>query len=143
MRIVNADYAGFWLRLCAFFVDSAILCVALMFCQFMFSIPMRVGVPVFPTPILMGFNFLSMIIVWIYYAAFESSKWQATCGKRLLKIKVTDMSGKRISFGRATGRHFAKILSSIIFFIGYIMILFTKKQQGLHDIIAETLVVRD
>ena len=57
-----------------------------------------------------------------------------------MDIIVTDLHGNRVSFGRATGRYFAKIISSIILFIGYLMIAFTEKKQGLHDIIAETLV---
>ncbi len=77
---------------------------------------------------------------WIYYAALESSVKQATLGKTALSIKVTDMEGNRIGFGRATGRHFAKIISGIILLIGYLMIAFTEKKQGLHDMMAGCLV---
>ena len=70
----------------------------------------------------------------------ESSSTQATLGKMAMSIVVTDISGNRVSFGRATGRHFAKIISAIILYIGYLMIAFTEKKQGLHDIIADTLV---
>jgi uncharacterized RDD family membrane protein YckC len=56
-------------------------------------------------------------------------------------IKVTDLNGNRISFGRATGRYFAKILSGMILMIGYIMAGFTEKKQALHDMIASCLVV--
>jgi uncharacterized RDD family membrane protein YckC len=55
-------------------------------------------------------------------------------------MKVTDLHGNRISFARATGRHFAKILSTMILFIGFIMVGFTERKQGLHDILAGTLV---
>jgi hypothetical protein len=55
---------------------------------------------------------------------------------------VTDLDGNRIGFGRATGRYFAKILSALILLIGFIMAAFTQKKQGLHDIIAGTLVVK-
>ena len=78
---------------------------------------------------------------WIFYAAFESSELQATPGKRALGIQVTDLAGKRISFGRASGRFFSKYLSCLILFIGFVMIGLTKKKQGLHDIIAGCLVV--
>jgi uncharacterized RDD family membrane protein YckC len=60
----------------------------------------------------------------------------------VLGISVTDLSGNRISFGRATGRYFSKIISGIIFCIGYIMAAFTAKKQALHDIMASTLVVK-
>jgi uncharacterized RDD family membrane protein YckC len=72
----------------------------------------------------------------------ESSAWQATLGKRVLGVVVTDLAGDRISFGRATGRYFASQISCAIFLIGYLMQPFTKKRQTLHDKIAGTLVVR-
>lgn len=71
----------------------------------------------------------------------ESSPYQATAGKLALRIKVTDRAGKRIGFGRATGRHFAEILSSLTLGIGFVMAGFTKRRQALHDMIASTLVV--
>jgi uncharacterized RDD family membrane protein YckC len=57
-------------------------------------------------------------------------------------LKVTDLYGNRISFERATGRHFAKILSAMILCIGYLMVAFTERKQGLHDLLAGTLVRR-
>jgi uncharacterized RDD family membrane protein YckC len=72
----------------------------------------------------------------------ESSYLQATLGKMAIGIVVTDLEGKRISFARATGRHFAKIISGFILFIGYIMAGFTQKKQALHDLIADCLVVK-
>ena len=72
----------------------------------------------------------------------ESSSRQATVGKMATGIVVTDMTGKKISFAKATGRHFAKIISGVILLIGFIMIAFTQKKQGLHDIIADCLVVK-
>lgn len=81
------------------------------------------------------------IVNWLYFALMESGPGMATLGKRALNIKVTDMEGNRISFGRATGRYFAKILSMIILFIGYLMVLWDSKRQALHDKLANTLVV--
>jgi uncharacterized RDD family membrane protein YckC len=86
-------------------------------------------------------NFLSLIATWFYFAILESSVWQATLGKKIFGIRVTDLSGNRIGFGTATGRHFGKILSSLICVIGFIMAAFTEKKQALHDILASTLVV--
>jgi uncharacterized RDD family membrane protein YckC len=77
----------------------------------------------------------------VYFALMESSSRQATLGKMALGIVVTDMDGKRISFGRAVGRNLGKIISSIILLIGYFMIAFTQKKQGLHDIVTKCLVV--
>jgi len=59
----------------------------------------------------------------------------------VLGIRVTDLNGNRISFGRATGRYFAKIVSSLTFMIGYIIAGFTDRKQALHDMIAGCLVV--
>jgi hypothetical protein len=71
----------------------------------------------------------------------ESSTKQGTLGKMALGIKVTDLNGNRIDFSKASGRYFGKIISSIILCIGYIMVAFTQKKQGLHDIMAGCLVV--
>jgi uncharacterized RDD family membrane protein YckC len=82
------------------------------------------------------------VAVGLYYSVMESSPWQATLGKRALGLQVTDLQGRRISFGRATGRYFAKIVSGLTLSIGYLMAGFTRRKQALHDIIAECLVVR-
>lgn len=87
-------------------------------------------------------NGLALLLFWVYSALFESSKSQATLGKLATGLKVTNLARERIGFWRATGRHFGKILSSLLFFIGYLMIFFTKKKQGLHDKMAGCLVVR-
>jgi uncharacterized RDD family membrane protein YckC len=76
---------------------------------------------------------------WLYYALLESSARQATLGKRAVGIVVSDLNGRRVSFGRATGRFFGKTVSSILM-AGYIMAAFTEKKQGLHDMMAGTVV---
>lgn len=85
---------------------------------------------------------VSAVVTWLYYALMESSARQATLGKMALGIIVTDIEGRRIGFGKATGRHFAKILSALILGIGFLMVAFTQRKQGLHDILAGTLVIR-
>jgi uncharacterized RDD family membrane protein YckC len=72
----------------------------------------------------------------------ESSKFQGTVGKLALGLKVTDESGAKLDFIKALTRNLCKIVSSVILLIGYIMAGFTAKKQGLHDIIAKTLVLR-
>jgi uncharacterized RDD family membrane protein YckC len=84
---------------------------------------------------------LGVAVAWLYFALQESSRRQATLGKLLLGIRVTDLAGARIGFGRATGRHFAKYLSGVILMIGFVMAGLTRRKQALHDIIAGTLVV--
>lgn len=123
----EVHFAGFWRRFGAGIIDVVILSVVSGILSFIFGEAMQ---------------FLGVIIGWLYFAFFESSNKQATLGKMVLHLQVTDEDGKKLSFWRATGRHFAKILSSIILFIGHLMIGWTKKKQGLHDIIAKTLVIK-
>jgi len=83
------------------------------------------------------------LIKFVYHVAMECSARQATFGKRILGIKVCDMQGERISVGRAIGRNLAKIFSVLTLFIGYLFSFFNKQQQCLHDMVAETLVIKD
>ncbi|THB65984.1 MAG: hypothetical protein D6E12_11495 [Desulfovibrio sp.] len=84
----------------------------------------------------------AFVAQWLYFAILESSRSQGTVGKIALRIKVTDMAGRRISFTKATERYFGKMFSGLLFFYGFVMILFTEKRQGLHDILVKTLVVK-
>lgn len=143
-------YAGFWLRLVAYIIDAIIL--GFIFGAFVVLPLMHGSIYVngnsFPEimrqmgPQLGRARFISVLGAWLYYALFESSAWQATLGKKALGLEVTDLHGKRISFGRATGRYFGKIISAMILMIGFIMIGFTEKKQGLHDIMARCLVLK-
>src|SRR5215467_11311951 len=121
------EYATFGQRLVAILIDVAILTLA----------TGSVAVATFGMGVTLGF-----FAPWLYEAFMTSSEWQATVGKRVMSIIVTDMQGKRISFARATGRHFAKYISAILFGIGFIVAAFTAKRQALHDMIAETLVIK-
>jgi len=87
-------------------------------------------------------NGLSLVAGWLYFSLCESSSWQGTVGKKVLGLRVTDMNGHRIGFGKATGRYFGKILSGLILGVGFIMIAFSEQKQGLHDMLAGTLVVK-
>lgn len=79
---------------------------------------------------------------WLYFAFLESSENQATLGKQTIGIIVTDNKGNKITFLRATGRHFARILSSLPLLIGYLLPIWTKKKQTLHDMLTDTVVVK-
>jgi uncharacterized RDD family membrane protein YckC len=90
-----------------------------------------------------GFFGIIFLVSWLYYALSESSSWQATPGKKMLNLKVTDMTGEPISFARASGRFFARIITHMIpLAIGYILAGFTEKKQAIHDMIASCLVLR-
>jgi len=81
-----------------------------------------------------------IIVDMLYDIIMSSSATQGTLGKMAVGIKVGDVKGERISFGNALGRSLAKILSSVILLIGYIMVGFDSKKQGLHDKLANTYV---
>ena len=130
-------YAGFWVRLVAVVVDSLLVTVPA------YAVAAVGWASAYNDAIGAGIVFIFYcLLVWLYFTLFESGGWQATPGKRLLGLRVTDLSGDRISFGRASGRYFSKILSFLVFFIGFIMAGLTDKKQGLHDKFAGTLVLR-
>lgn len=79
---------------------------------------------------------------WLYYAFFECSRWRGTLGKKVFGLIVTDDNGERISFARASGRYFGKLLSALICYIGYLMAIFTTEKQALHDILSGCLVLK-
>ena len=120
-------YGGFWERFVAIIIDTVILTVA----------TGVVAAGTFGAGVALGF-----VAPWLYEAFMMSSEWQATVGKRVMSLTVTDLEGKRITFARATGRHFAKYISVFLLGIGFIIAAFTARKQALHDMIAETLVIR-
>ncbi|HZP17031.1 MAG TPA: RDD family protein [Terriglobales bacterium] len=142
-------YGGFWVRFVAFVIDALVVGIVVWPISAMIALSIGLAGGAVDMPMIgvhlvrgiAGFT-LSACANWIYEAALESSSKQATLGKMALGLKVTDLEGNRISFARATGRHFAKILSGMILLIGYIMAGFTERKQALHDMIAATLVVR-
>jgi type IV pilus assembly protein PilA len=83
-----------------------------------------------------------LAMAWLYKAGMECSPKQGTLGKLALGVKVVSLDGERISFGRASGRFFAFLLSGVTFYIGFLIAAFSKRRQALHDMIAGTLVVR-
>jgi uncharacterized RDD family membrane protein YckC len=148
-------YAGFWLRFLAYVIDSIVISLVVMAIAIPLILVLGLGAGLSgaggdPNPaaimalisLYFGFIIAAVVGQWMYFAYSESSTWQATLGKRLLGLRVTDLNGGRIGFGRATGRFFGKILSGMILNVGFIMAGFTEKKQALHDMLASTLVVR-
>jgi uncharacterized RDD family membrane protein YckC len=128
----DVEYAGFWSRFCAAMIDGIIFRLIGSIFTHALSIGNEKG--------LSGWDVIETLCYWFYYAGLESSEHQGTLGKQVMGIVVTDMEGNRISFGRATGRHFGRFLSAITFLVGYIMMSFNDKRQTLHDCLAGTLV---
>jgi uncharacterized RDD family membrane protein YckC len=143
------NYAGFWLRLAAYLIDflliTLVTCPVGMAMGVFAAVAQRggdEGAQVASLAMQLIVNVVSIVAGWLYFALFESSSWQGTVGKKVVGIRVADEYGNRLGFGRATGRYFAKIISGMICFIGFIMAAFTEKQQALHDMIAGTLVLQ-
>ena len=126
------EYAGFWIRVGAAFIDGIILLVVQQLVILVFG-----GSFSNPSGAAQGIN---MLVGILYTTLMESSEKQATLGKMAVGIKVGDEFGNRISFGNALGRYFAKLVSVITLFIGFMMVGRDAKKQGLHDKIAGTYV---
>lgn len=94
----------------------------------------------FPMPAVSFVLVVIILIPWFYYALLESSRNQATLGKMAFRVQVSDLHDGRLTFARATLRHFSKFISAALLFAGFICIGYTRHQQGLHDVIAATLV---
>jgi len=156
------EYAGFWLRFVAYIIDYIIIQVVQSFVIVPILATMGFGFAAANQGIdwnnlsdaemvglisalsagLGSVILLSLTILVLYYSLMESSKYQATIGKMALGLKVTDMNGNRLDFGRAFLRQISKIISGMILMIGYIMAGLSAKKQALHDMIAGALVVR-
>jgi uncharacterized RDD family membrane protein YckC len=129
-------YAGFWRRFAASFLDGLLLSVVTA------PFTLQVGSSIADASRRSASSTISLVVGWLYFALMESSAKQATVGKMALGIIVTDLDGRRIGFGRATGRYFAKILSALTIGIGFLMAGFTERKQALHDMVASCLVIR-
>jgi len=145
-----AVYAGFWLRAIAYFLDSFLLGIPMEFVLSPLLKSNHVGTSVQDlwrfyssgSRQAIAFSLLVQLFNWLWFAAFESSGWQATPGKRILGLRVTDLNGSRVSFARASGRFFGKYISVCTFLVGFLMAGYTQRKQALHDKIAKCLVVR-
>jgi uncharacterized RDD family membrane protein YckC len=153
------DYAGFWKRLLAYILDAIVLYIPnLLIMQALGggaaeATLQQAILAAGGNPELMVAAYgqyyetmrlaivLTSLLAWLYFAWCESSAWQATPGKLAMGLRVTDLNGRRISFPRALGRYAAKLLSAMTLLIGFLMIAWTGRKQGLHDLLAGTLVL--
>jgi uncharacterized RDD family membrane protein YckC len=130
------NYAGFWIRCVAYLIDWTLLTA--------YCLAIRLLLPWNSMPV--ASSIVAVVLdcgtIWAYFAGLESSHWQATLGKHLLGLKVTDEDGGPISFWRASARFYGKLLSALPFQAGFIIVGLTKRKQGFHDMLTGTLVVR-
>ena len=135
----HVAYGGFWIRVVAYIIDGILLTIVCGVVDRLLGINILASDWDHYDPMA---NVISLVIGWLYFALLESSERGATVGKMVMGLRVVTSDGRRLSFMNATGRYFAKILSAIILCIGFIMVAFTDKKRGLHDIIAGTLVIK-
>ncbi len=162
-------YAGFWWRVLAYLIDSVILVAASMLVRGLFAgnlIAVNKAGPtsnsLFKISDLGGAmpadsvqlthmwqlqtlgwpGLIGLLLPIAYFTLLESSPLQASLGKYLCRLRVTRLDGSRISLPRALGRYLGKFVSALILGVGFLMIAWTLRKQGLHDIMAGTLVVR-
>lgn len=143
-------YAGFWRRFVGWLIDILIIII--------FSHWVTVAISSFidtPIPDTMSFkailssllpiaiiiSVVNFFLTALYYSLLEASPLQATVGKHIAGLKITDMEGLRISYGKAFLRRVYSLLSILPLFIGYIVAGFTSRKQTFHDILAKTVVV--
>ena len=125
----NQDYGGFWIRLLALLVDTAILTIgsAALLVAAMFALGDAGGL----------IGGAAIFLAWLlYFPLLHASARQATVGKAMLGLKVTDYAGNRISILRSFGRYLATFVSSAVFMLGYLVAAFTRRKQALHDLLA-------
>ncbi len=143
----NTHYASFLQRTAAVLVDSIVLLVPQSLVYFLlitafinrfgYTDPEMIAI----AQVLWG-NVTGLVIAWIYFASTESSAKKATIGKMILRLTVVDSSGNALTFGRASARYWLKLISAIPFGAGFLLALFTKRKQALHDILAKAYVIQ-
>jgi uncharacterized RDD family membrane protein YckC len=151
------QFGGFWIRFVASLIDSIVISIPIIVVIMVFAGGIFAGVGDMAsqedqTGAAIAFFFsllfilpIYIIIHWLYEALMTSSESGATLGKRAVGLKVLKGDGTRLGFGRATGRHFAKVFISgalVPLYIGYIMAAFTDRKRSLHDMIADTVVIK-
>ncbi|HUL16388.1 MAG TPA: RDD family protein [Terriglobales bacterium] len=139
-------YAGFWRRVAANLIDIVVLWFPFFLMLFIASLAAKLESvwhpKVSPAIFFLNYALVLVIVPLLYFGLMESSTLQATIGKMMLGLRVTDIEGKRVSLGRAAGRTFAKYLSTLTLGFGFVLCGFTGKKQALHDMAAGCLVLR-
>ena len=121
------EYAGFWIRFLAAIIDGLILSAVSALFSFL---------------LIPSMGFFGLILLCIYHWLFTGIKGQ-TPGKMALGIQVINASGEKPGLGIAALREIpGKIISTLVFFIGFLFIGISDKKRGWHDVIADTYVVK-
>ena len=138
------NYASFWKRAAAYLVDCFIVTGVSYPIQIIVTLifVLLFGNSKAATLMQQLFSLLLSATMFVaYYVWTESTVWQATVGKRIFNLKVTDLNGQRLTFLRSLGRNAGKLLSGFLLGIGFLFCLWTEKKQCMHDLLADCLVI--
>ena len=152
--------AGFWIRFAAFIIDSFILSIVILPIYYAYMPILRPFMEAYSAAVsasditaaknatmaLYGQLFkgpvpIAMTLHVVYFSVLEASRFQATLGKRMVDIKVTDKNGNRISLLQSFARNLAKLLSSLPLYIGYLIAGVSRHKQALHDLMTGSFIV--
>jgi uncharacterized RDD family membrane protein YckC len=147
-------YGGFWRRAVAAFLDGVLLNILMSPVYLAWVWPAMLGAErarpedMDPTQAfsilgtLLSYLVVAGLVETAYFAFLESSSQQASLGKLAMGLQVTDLEGRRISFGKAVMRRVARTVTTFTLTIGFLMVLWTRRHQTLHDLMVGTLVTR-
>jgi uncharacterized RDD family membrane protein YckC len=135
-HLASAEFGGFWIRFLALLTDSAIVFLSTVL--IVAGGTTALGEDKLPLVVL-----AAALFACLYWPVMHASGLQATFGKAMLRLRVTSYQGHRLSFLRSLGRELAKILSSSMLMLGYLIAAFTARKQALHDLVASSYVIRE
>lgn len=136
LQLQEVLYGGFWRRVFAYLLDDMIINVGCGIFMLIFWVVLC------PELILAIIVIRLTVLRWFYFAWLESSRHQATIGKQIFGLMVQREDGQTLSFARATGRYWSKLLSALPLLAGFVAVGLHHKKQGFHDLIAKTVVVQ-
>lgn len=139
-EVLMQYFAGIDQRLTAWFIDA--FCVSLVCVIPVFIATVAVDGRIARLLLTVGLLIIIPLANFIYHIVMECGVKQGTYGMQIIKVKVCDLNGERLTFGHSVGRNFAKLVSMLTFGLGYLFCFFNKQQQCLHDMLAGTLVVK-
>ena len=144
--LTGARPAGFWIRLVAHVIDWTVLIAAVIIVLALLpGIPLAETLGKLDGAFTVGDGLDSDFLMLAFSGAYfvvAVSVWSTTAGKRVFGLHVLRPDGSKVGPGRALARWVAYWLSSLLLFVGYLMIAFRSDKRGLHDLICDTVVVK-
>ena len=133
-------YAGFWTRFISYLIDMIVIYAI---SSLLNTISFGLLNKIFDFPIL-GEESLSYVIVMFAYFIAMTYFFSQTLGKMIMKIKVETNKGEKLSLADVVYRELVgRLLTIFLVYLPYLAVAFTNKKKGLHDFIADTVVVKE